>query len=129
MNKTASKSYKEWMDQSTYDFETANAMFKAARYIYAVFMCHLAVEKALKGVYAKTLKKEPPKTHDLTYLVKNITIELPYGLGLFVDDLNDLSVPTRYPDELKGLLRQYNKLRTKKMLSDTKEVLQWLKKQ
>ena len=41
----------EWMKQAAYDLETAEFMFAGARYFYAVFMCHLAVEKALKGCY------------------------------------------------------------------------------
>lgn len=30
--------------------------------MYTVFMCHLSLEKALKGLYAEKLGKEPPKT-------------------------------------------------------------------
>jgi HEPN domain-containing protein len=38
-----------------------------------------------------------------------------------------LSVPTRYPDEIEKLLKQYKKERTEKLLNPTKELLQWLK--
>ena len=62
----------EWLKQSSYDFETAEAMFKTGRYIYTVFMCHLTVEKSLKALYAKMFKKDSSKTHDLIYLVKKI---------------------------------------------------------
>lgn len=34
--------------------KTAEAMFNSKRYLYAVFMCHLAIEKALKGIYTLT---------------------------------------------------------------------------
>ena len=30
----------EWFRQAEYDMKTAEAMFKARRYIYVVFMCH-----------------------------------------------------------------------------------------
>lgn len=46
-----SDKYKEWLRQADYDMETAEAMFESGRYIYAVFMCHLSLEKALKGLY------------------------------------------------------------------------------
>jgi HEPN domain-containing protein len=36
---------------------TAEAMFDAGRYIYTVFMWHLSIEKALKGLYAKKFKR------------------------------------------------------------------------
>uniref|UniRef100_A0A7C4YD27 HEPN domain-containing protein n=1 Tax=candidate division WOR-3 bacterium TaxID=2052148 RepID=A0A7C4YD27_UNCW3 len=42
---------------------------EAGRYIYTVFMCHLSVEKALKGLYVKKFKKNPPKKHNLIFFV------------------------------------------------------------
>ncbi len=35
----------KWIIQAEYDLGTAEDMFKAGRYIYTIFMCHLAVEK------------------------------------------------------------------------------------
>ena len=45
------KSVEEWVRQSDYDIETAEAMFKTERHIYCVFMCHLSLGKMLKGLY------------------------------------------------------------------------------
>jgi len=127
MNKQL-KSPKEWFKQAGYDLETAEAMFKTSRYIYTVFMCHLSIEKALKGLYAKQFRKDPLKTHDLIYLCKMIKLSLAEKFEIFLDNLNDLSVPTRYPDELEKLLKQYKKDRTKQVLNQTKELLLWLKR-
>lgn len=121
------KPSEEWFSQAEYDLETAEAMFTAERYIYTVFMAHLSIEKALKGLYAKKFKENPEKTHDLIYLVKKIKLSLPSVHQDFLKILNDLSVPTRYPDELQKLLKQYNKQRTTELLNQTKELLQWLK--
>lgn len=121
------KPIEEWFKQANYDLDTAKAMFETGRYIYAVFMCHLSIEKALKGLYTKSFQKDPAKTHDLNYLCKKINIRLPEELQKFMDDLNDLSVPTRYPDELEKLLKQYNKIRTERILKLTKDLLSWLK--
>jgi len=117
----------EWFIQADYDLGTAEAMFKAGRYIYVVFMCHLSIEKALKAFYAKKFEKDPPKTHDLIYLIKKVELVLPYPHQEFLKILNDLSVPTRYPDKLEKLLKQYKEERTEKLLNQTKELLQWLK--
>ena len=43
------KETKNWLDSAKYDMETAEHMFNTGRYIYTIFMCHLAVEKALKA--------------------------------------------------------------------------------
>jgi HEPN domain-containing protein len=68
-------------------------------------MCHLSIEKALKGLYSKNFQKSPPKTHNLNYLYELIQLNLEEDLQDFIDILNDLSVPTRYPDELERLLK------------------------
>ena len=47
-------------------------MFKEDRYFYAIFMCHLAIEKALKGLYQLKLEQVPPKTHNLIYLLDSL---------------------------------------------------------
>lgn len=117
----------EWFKQADYDLDTASAMLETGKYIYTVFMCHLSIEKALKGLYTKKFKKDPPKAHDLVYFVKKIELSVPQPYQDFLKTLNELSVPTRYPDELEKLLQQYSKERTKALLSQTKELLQWLK--
>lgn len=91
-------------------------------------MCHLSIEKALKGLYAKKFKKDPPKVHDLIYLVQKIELEVPIPQKDFLKILNELSIPARYPDELTKILKQYDKERTKKVLDQTKELWGWLKK-
>ena len=57
----------EWLSQSEYDLDTAQAMLDSGRYIYAVFMCHLAVEKALKALVVKRTENAPPRTHNLKF--------------------------------------------------------------
>lgn len=124
---TSFKPAEEWFRQAEYDFETAIAMFETRRYIYTIFMCHLSIEKALKGLYAKKFKEDPPKVHDLIYLVKKTDLTLSPFHQDILKVLNDLSVPTRYPDEIEKLLKQYKKERTEQLLNPTKELLQWLK--
>ena len=127
MSQSRFKPPEEWLRQAEYDLETADAMFEIGRYIYTVFICHLSIEKALKGLYAKKFAKDPPKIHNLNYFCEKIEIELPENLKKFVDKLNSLSVPARYPDELEKLLKDYKKELTEKVLKQTKELLLWLK--
>ncbi|MBU1122844.1 MAG: HEPN domain-containing protein [Candidatus Omnitrophota bacterium] len=122
------KTAREWIDQSSYDYETAKDLFKTGRYIYTVFMCHLAIEKFLKSIFVIKFKKNPFKTHDLNYLCEIIKLDLSEDIQVFIEALNELSVPTRYPDQLKVILKQYGKQRAKSILDKTNEVLIWLKK-
>jgi HEPN domain-containing protein len=102
-------------------------MFDNRRYIYAVFMCHLAIEKALKGLYQERLGEVPPKVHNLVFLVEKIGLDMPEALyeGLF--SLNRVSVPTRYPDDLKKMQKEYNKHAASTIFGQTKAILRWLK--
>lgn len=119
----------EWFKQADYDIKTAEYLFKGGRYVYAVFMCHLSIEKALKGLYQKHLNEIPPKVHNLIYLIEKIGLKIPNDLYDMVFNLNRVSIPTRYPDDLKRMQKDYNKRRTADILEKSKEILKWLKGQ
>jgi len=44
------KDFTEWITQADYDYDTARVMRQSGRNFYAVFMYHMAVEKALKAL-------------------------------------------------------------------------------
>jgi HEPN domain-containing protein len=117
----------EWLLQAEYDMETADYLFEGERYFYAVFMCHLSIEKALKGLYVKKFNKTPPKTHNLIYLIEFINIDIPENYYDLVFTLNRISVPARYPDNLQTILKEFNKSKTIEVIEQSKEVLKWLK--
>jgi HEPN domain-containing protein len=117
----------EWFRQADYDLDTANFLFSGERYFYAVFLSHLSIEKALKGLYIIKLKEAPFKTHNLLYLIELINLELPENLFDFVFTLNRVSVLTRYPENLELMLTEYDKNKTKELLEKSKELLKWLK--
>jgi HEPN domain-containing protein len=119
----------ELIKQAEYDIETAQIMLNAGRYVYCVFMCHLSIEKTLKALYVKKLAKTPPKIHSLVYLAKIIDVDLPLQVKEFIESLDDISVPTRYPEELDKLLKEYTKERTEVIFDSSKGALTWLKKE
>jgi len=117
----------EWFRQAQYDLTSAEVMFDNRRYIHTAFMCHLAVEKALKGLYAASLKGLPPKTHNLLFIAEKTGLELPDDISGFLAAMNSVSVETRYPDELQRMRKDYNKTKTKAMLEHSKRLFKWLK--
>jgi HEPN domain-containing protein len=121
--------HKEWLRQADYDLDTAEVMLHSGRHFYAVFMCHLAIEKALKGLYVKTLAETPPKTHNLLYLLNKIGERPEQELEKFITKLNVASVATRYPDDLAKLQAAYTAEITTEMIEKSKDVLQWVKTQ
>ena len=118
----------EWQKQSQYDLETAQAMLKTGRYVYCIFMCHLLIEKTLKGLYLQNLKEPPPKIHSLVYLAQVQRLDLSEEIKKFLEKLDEVSVPTRYPDQLDQLIAVYDAVRTQTVLQETQEVLACLNK-
>lgn len=119
----------EWLKQADYDLDTADAMHAGGRYFYAIFMCHLSIEKALKGLYYKVLNQVPPKTHNLLYLLDKIGKKPEPDLEKFIVKLNTASVATRYPDDLEKIQAAYTKEITQEMVTKSKDLLKWIKTQ
>jgi HEPN domain-containing protein len=119
----------EWFRQSDYDLNTAEYMFQGGRYMYAVFMCHLAIEKALKGLYYEKLLNFPPKTHSLVYLLNALGIKPPAVPGKFIIRIGEASIPVRYPEDLAQAQQAYTETVTKGLLAMTKDTIVWIKAQ
>jgi HEPN domain-containing protein len=126
---TDAKKYEEWFFQSDYDLETAVDMFKSGRYVYCIFMCHLSLEKALKGLLVKRTGEYPPKSHSLIFFVEKLGLQISDASYEFIFTLNKISVPTRYPEDLRKLFEAYTKHRTADILNNTKETQSWIKQQ
>ena len=118
---------KNWIDSSDYDFTTANHMLQTGRYIYVVFMCHLAIEKLLKGILHEVTGSLPSKTHDLISLLKLADLQLPDHLSEFIGKINNASVVTRYPEDLSKILSAYPASVARDYFNKAREVLEWLK--
>lgn len=118
---------KEWFDQAEYDFSTAEAMFKARKYIYSIFMAQLALEKALKAIFVQKTGQTPPKTHKLVYLAEIGQVNLAEEQLKFLGLLDAIGPSARYPKDLKAALKAYSRKVTKEYLSRTREVLECLR--
>ncbi|HBR18933.1 MAG: DNA-binding protein [Planctomycetes bacterium GWC2_45_44] len=119
----------EWLKQADYDINTAEFMCSGGRFFYAVFMCHLSIEKALKGLFQQKLQELPPKTHNLVYLLNKINIRPDENIGKIITRLNEASIATRYPEDMEMLQKNYTQQIAEKILVDTKEAVEWIKKQ
>jgi len=92
-------------------------------------MCHLCLEKVLKGLYIKRTNEFPPKIHDLMYFIDRIEIDLADESRQFASALNNLGLITRYPEDLRKMIKLYNKEQTNNILEQTKQLQIWIKAQ
>jgi len=83
--------------------------FASGKFLWAVFFCHLAVEKMLKAVVLNRTGEVAPKTHNLMHLLKLGQLSPPKEALDFLGQLNTFSVPTRYPDELPGIEEMFGR--------------------
>jgi len=102
-------------------------MLKTGRYVYVVFMCHIAIEKLLKAIVAEVTDKTPQKTHNLLYLIKLANLSIPQELFDFIAKINNSSVVTRYPEDFKMLITSYPEEIVREYHENTEKVLKWLR--
>lgn len=121
--------HKEWLLQADYDLESAEILFKSGKYLHALFLCHLALEKSLKAVYEKKTGKPAPKIHNLNFLANEGGLDPDNKLDLFLSAMNTLNIVTRYPEELEHFVALYKREKTSTILNETRSFLEWIKEE
>ena len=66
--------YRYWVMLSDYDIDTIDVLVEGKRWVYVTYLCQQAVERQLKGMYVYYTGKEAPKTHNISFLFKKITL-------------------------------------------------------
>ena len=122
MSPTAQK----WVEQAGYDPETARAMLASGRYLYVLFCCQQAVEKALKGLIVERTGEFPPRSHSLPRLAKGAQLEPGADRMQFLAQLSVFYIQTRYPEQLESLASAGTPAKAEATLGKTEETVQWL---
>jgi HEPN domain-containing protein len=116
-----------WMDRVEYDLETARAMNKAGRYLYVVFMCQQAVEKALKAILALQGKEIKP-IHKLPMLAENAGLlqEIDEETRMLFEDLSGYYLNARYKETIQSLSKAIGRKEARSYLTKSEKVVTWL---
>lgn len=117
-----------WIDLARYDMETARAMYSSKRYMYVGFMCHQAIEKALKAYYVKVKNENPPYTHNLTLLAEKSGLYkmMTEAQKDFMDFIEPLNIEARYPTTKDKLLQILTDNKCSELIKQTEEELEWI---
>lgn len=86
-----------------------NVLYKNKRYSDALFYGHLTLEKLLKGLTTKALKKSPPYTHDLVLLARLSKLDFTEQELEFFELVNQFNIRTRYDDYKLSFYQKCNK--------------------
>ena len=91
-------------------------------------MCHLSIEKALKGIYHKKLGVMPPRTHNLMMLIQRNEMTPSANERTFLSRLNEMCIVSRYPEDLAKLGHVFTEKSVKATLAEGRVVLLWIKR-
>lgn len=98
-----------WILTSEEDLKTMEAMYKARRYAFCLFVGHLILEKALKALVIRITGAEAPRTHNLPYLFRLAELDLVKEDKELLENVDTFNLQTRYPDEQFEFSQQCNK--------------------
>jgi HEPN domain-containing protein len=117
-----------WLKSAANDLKAADTLFESARYDWCLFIGHLVLEKAFKAIFVHNNEsKVPPKTHNLVKLAGLSSITLTDEQKLFLDEVNDFNLVTRYPDYKLNFYKLCTKEYADKYFKKIKEYYAWLK--
>jgi HEPN domain-containing protein len=95
---TLKKTTKNWIASAKYDIESARHMFATRRYIHVI----------------------------LYELIRLTGLSVPEQHQPFIAKLNQLSIATRYPEDLDQLVKSYPKSVARDFLKQSRAILKWL---
>jgi len=117
-----------WLEGADYDLGVAEAMFRAKKYPYALFMGHLALEKLLKALVVKNTGQHAPLTHSLPILAERSGVPMPATVRVRLQEFMEFHFEARYPREERTFYEKCTRAYSSKMLARIKQVFQWLRK-
>jgi HEPN domain-containing protein len=115
-----------WVNSAKHDFDTIKSLMKEEKYDWALFLCHLVIEKLLKVLYIKQKMKYPPRTHNLIFLTKEINVDFDEKTIDFLEELNAFHISSRYPDNQLEFYKICTKDFSENKFKATGDAFQWL---
>ena len=118
---------KKWLERVDYDLQTADAMLDTGRYIYAVFMCQQALEKAMKAFISNSGNEVLP-IHNLRRLAENSGLinQLNEEQLTKLDFLSQYYINARYKEDISELSRGLSKEFSADIIIYAKEIIKWV---
>lgn len=117
-----------WTRLSNEDIDVAEDLFNAKRWMYVAFMCHQAIEKALKAYWNATRDDDPPYIHNHRRLAEGAGLyeQLTIEQKRFLAIISNMNIEARYPDYKTGIAQSLNETSCKNILEETKKIQQWI---
>lgn len=118
-----------WLNTAKEDEITMNLLFKDGRYAHCLFFGHLYIEKICKALWVKNhIGNTPPYIHNLLKILAGIETGLTNEELVFLEQLNEYQLSSRYPNYTDTLKKRTSKGLTLLYLKTIKEIDTCLRK-
>jgi HEPN domain-containing protein len=118
-----------WIEISDDDVETTEVLLNGKRYLFAMYTCHLFLEKIFKAYYASLTQKTPPFVHGLIY----ISVEGGFWEDIsedqqkFIKSIEAFDIKGRYPDYKRHLASTLDQSNSREIYEQSKALQLWIK--
>ena len=121
---------KYWFDLAIEDINVAVVLLSGGKLLYTGFMCHLAVEKALKA-RIESIGETPVKIHNLIRLAElgNILDIMTEDQTELLDILNPLQIEARYPANKQLIESLLTTEQCAALVKQSREIIEWIETQ
>jgi HEPN domain-containing protein len=116
-----------WLTEATESLQVAEHLTEKGDYSYALFFGHLAIEKALKAIYAAKLRQHAPPIHNLLRLAKAAGIEPNEAQTEALITITAFNIEARYPDFKRSFRQKCTAAYTAYQMATIKELFRWLR--
>lgn len=90
-----------WIESSETDYKAMNNSYASRDYVWSLFTGHLVIEKLLKAIYSKEVKKIAPRINNLLKLAFDSKMILTEEIEDVLDEITTFNINARYPDYKK----------------------------
>ena len=118
-----------WLDSADKNQETMTHLVDSKDYSWALFLGHLVIEKTLKALYVKRLRKHAVFTHDLLRLANKIDLELSEDFEEWLDEITTFNLNARYDNYKQDFYKLCTKDFTDTWLDRIEKIRLWLRNQ
>ena len=118
----------KWLDIVAEDLEVAELLFKNGHWLYTAFMCHQAIEKALKAYWCVCRDDDPPFLHDHRKIAQGCGLytKMSEEQKNFLALIRDMNIEARYKEYKDAIARTLNRESTAEILETTKQMHAWI---
>ncbi len=128
MKMSGAEELNKWTKQADHDLQMAKNIIEGGGYDTCAFLCQQALEKYLKALYIRKKKANPPKTHYLDELARDLACS--DDLQAIAKELSADYMISRYPDAANAApFEEYTEADAKAKLKKTKKAISWVRQQ